>query len=1062
MAKNFYITAYLLTAFSIIQFNSASSQDISNFVINHITSENVVLEQGLSQNSIHDILQDSKGYMWFATWEGLNKYDGYKFTIYRVNFKEPEKGLSNSNISVLHEDKNGYLWIGTENGLDKFDRGKNSFVHYNYSLSDPFSISNDSILSIEEDKNGYLWIGTQNGLNKFNPETGKFKRYKSDPNNLSKLSDNVVNTLYYDNGILWIGTEIGLSKFNTKTETFKHYFHKTRDTTSISDNHIWDIAKDKAGYFWIATEYGLNKFDPVSENFSRYFHSTENYNSLSNNSVKTVFEDSYGVLWVGTFGGGLDMLDRDTDIFYHFRNIVNDPNSLTNDFIFDIYEDRAGVIWVGTQWKGVNKIDRSVNKYNHYKCISDDDNSLNTNLVWSIIEDRSGLVWIGTLDGGINILNRETGKYTYLRNDPTNENSLCSDKIKSIFEDRDGIFWIGTFDRGLTKYNVKEELFTHYRFNPANLNSLCGDRVNCIIQDKNGYIWISTDDGVSKLDPAAESFRTYRNNPFNSNSLIGNRVNEIYEDLNGYIWMCTYNGISMFNPKNNKFINFVHNPGNKNTISAKGIFSIYQDNSGIYWIATVGGGLDRYDGSTGKFTNYNELHGLSNNVVYNILEDSRGNLWLSTNYGISKFNKQEETFINIDANDGIQGHEFNYGAAFKNRLGQMFFGGMNGFNIFMPDLVRTNKNIPNIVITSFKIFEKELPDEYSDGDSIFLAYSENFFSFEYSALDYSIPSKNKYEYKLEGYDKEWIKTSADRRYAQYAMVEPGTYVFKVKGSNNDGIWNETPLTITVIVKPPWWQMWLFRIPAGTLILGVIWYLIYLRIRRLRKKHEIDTKMLEFEKQIFNVEQKALRLQMNPHFIFNSLNSIQSFVLVNDTDKAINYLAKFAQLMRLILANSREQYVSVAEELKSLSIYLEIEKLRFDDKFDFIINIDPAIDEEFVAIPPMIIQPYVENSILHGVMNKSSKGTIEVDLKLKDNAIYCTVTDNGIGRERARKLKEQSGLKQKSKGMLITKERLEILNRQNKEQFSIDVVDMKNSREMAIGTKVIIKIIYKEI
>jgi anti-sigma regulatory factor (Ser/Thr protein kinase) len=387
---------------------------------------------------------------------------------------------------------------------------------------------------------------------------------------------------------------------------------------------------------------------------------------------------------------------------------------------------------------------------------------------------------------------------------------------------------------------------------------------------------------------------------------------------------------------------------------------------------------------------------------------------------------------------------------------------MNGFNAFYPEQIMQNNFIPPIVITSFKKFNEVQKKEIRTNDTIFLSHDDNFFSFEFSSLDYSNPAKNKYAYRLEHFDKDWIYCDANRRFAEYTKVSPGTYIFRVKGTNSDGVWNEKGISVIIIISPPWWATWSFRIPFFIFLILSGWFIISSRFRRLRKKHEFEKKVLEIEKQLFDLEQKSLRLQMNPHFIFNSLNSIQSFIVNNDSDKATLYLAKFAQLMRLILSNSREPYVPLKDELKALQYYMDIENLRFDNKFTSRIVLDPNVDDDFIGIPPMIIQPYVENAILHGIIHLHGKGNILISLSIKNDLLVCIVEDDGVGRKKAMEFKEHSGLKHKSRGMLITKERLEILNKQLKGQVSVNVIDLFDESGKARGTRVEIYIPFQEI
>ncbi len=1036
-------------------------QKISNFKIEHIFSENVKLEKGLSQNSIHSILQDSYGYIWFGTWDGLNRFDGYNFNIYRKNIEHPEEGLSSSNITALFEDYSGFLWIGTGEGLNCLDR-KTKRIRQFKSGGSGNAIVNDNINCIAQDRDSCIWIGTSGGLNMYDPKRDTFYTFTSDPYDLRSLSDNEIRHIFYDrySHCLWIATPHGLNHFDIKDQKIRHYFFRKNIPGSISNNSIYHIIRGSDDLFWIATDVGLNSFDPETEIFRQYVHDPSNYNSINDNKVRCLCEDRFGLLWVGTESGGLNLLDKEKGIFYHFMHAVNDPNTISNNSIQSIYEDRSGIIWVGTRWRGVNMIDRKLNRFNHYSATTDS-RGLNNNLIWSIFEDSKGVIWMGTLGGGINLMQQSTGKFSFLTTSPEPGKGLASNNVSCINEDLEGNMWIGSFDRGLVKYDPDLDYYKYFRFDPSNVISISSDNINDICFDSYNNMWVATHNGLNLFNAEEESFTSFHHHTDDLYSISDNNVASVYEDMNGYLWVCTYGGLNLYDRTKKRFISFKSYFVSRTKMDVDVIFSLYQDKEMVYWIATQGAGLLKYDRKADSVKAYTEKDGLSNNVVYDILEDKKGNLWLSTNYGLSRFNKKTETFVNFDVNDGIQSHEFNLGAACLSSDGEMFFGGMKGFNRFYPDKIRTNPNIPPVAVTAFKIYNETQPRDYEDGDTIFLSYRDNFFSFEFSALDYTNPSKNQYEYMLEKVDKEWIRTNAERRYAEYTGLAPGNYIFIVKGSNNDGIWNEEGFSLTVIIKPPWWASNYFRIPFILLLAGIIWLFIYNRIRRIRKKHTLQKKMLDFEKQLFDIEQKALRLQMNPHFIFNSLNSIQSFVIANDTDKAISYLAKFAQLMRLIMANSRESYVPLKDEIRALTYYMEIERLRFNEKFDFNIKLDPGIDEDFIAIPPMIIQPYVENSILHGIVSKRGKGHILLEITRKDDTMYCIVEDDGIGREKAQEIRDNSGITRKSRGMMITRERLELLEKQNNKQFSVHVIDLTDEKGAACGTRVELVLQFKE-
>jgi len=690
--------------------------------------------------------------------------------------------------------------------------------------------------------------------------------------------------------------------------------------------------------------------------------------------------------------------------------------------------------------------------------VAENRNGLSSNFIWDFDEDSEGNIWIGTSDG-VNILNDSTGIFTHLTHQPGNNNSLADNEVRTLlYCPREKCFWLGLYGTGVDMYNIKTGNFNHYA--PiAGKNSISNSYVSDLLFDSDGFLWIATARGLNRFDPDSNLFKVYFNKPEEANSLCNDIVVSLFEDTKKNIWIGTNRGLSKYNKATHTFTNYFHNPSfglNNNTI-----FYITEDYAGKIWLGTSGGGLIKLNSETEEFKIYTTEKGLPNNIVYAILEDDERNLWMSTNLGLAKFYPIGEKFVTYDVKDGLQSYEFNLGSGYKDKNDRMYFGGMNGFNVFKPEEIKINPNVPVIVISAFRKFNEIQPFELFDGDTILLRHDDNFFSFEISALDFTNPSKNKYRYILENFDKDWINADVNKRIAEYKKVRPGTYTFRALGSNNDGVWNEEGINITVIISPPWYATWFFRILVAVVLISTLWLLIYRRIRNIRKKHEVDKKLLEIEKQKFDLEQKALRLQMNPHFIFNSLNSIQSYILNHDTRMAVTYLGKFSQLMRLILANSGNKYVPFKEELKALNYYLDLEKLRFDNKFEYSIHVDNSIDDEFIEIPPMIVQPYVENAIIHGILHKPSAGNIKIQFRIQNESLLCTITDDGVGREKSEQIRKEAGITRKSSGMYITKARLELLNTGRPDDYSVKVTDLKDERDQPCGTRVELNIHYLE-
>ena len=1047
--RKIWILVILICFFS----KSIFSQELEQITFNRITTENIKIEKGLSQNSVFCILQDQLGYLWFGTWDGLNKYDGYKFYVYNKS-----NGLSGQTINALYEDKKGIIWVGTDEGLNKFDRKKQKFTHYLHNENNPQSIVDNYITTITEDKNENLWIGTNHGLSEFDKKAESFQNYLNYPGDNRGIRSNVINKMCFDdNDFLWIATNYGLIKFDKENNRSTRFYHIPTDTGSISSNIILFVYNDNNDNIYVGTDKGLNRLNNSQQTFSNVNYCCED--SIKSNRITSIFEDNSGNLWVGTGENGIFIREKNKSWFTHHINKNSDIKSISSNMISCIYEDKTSTIWIGT-FNGVNKIDEDKGEFRVYRQLLQNSDNQSLNYIRSIIEDEQGVYWLATL-AGINIVNINTGENSLIQNNPDDNNSLAENNIRSIIKDRKSNYWIATDHSGLDKFDNTNNIFTHYTHGVLDTNCISDNKTTCLIEDYLGNIWVGTNDGLNRIDPRTGEITNYFNDPQDNESLSHNLIRCFFEDSDSNLWIGTDGGLNKFVSESNKFISYKNDSLNPLSISDDRIFSIYEDKFGVLWIGTVYGGLNNMDREKGEFKSYSKEKGLPHNLIYDILEDKNNNLWISTNWGLSKFNTFYEKFINYDVSDGLQGNEFNLGASLKSSDGYLLFGGTNGLTYFIPEKIKANLNKPSLVLTNFKIFNEEQGREVFNNDTIRLKYDDNFFSFEFSALNFSSPLKNMYKYKLENYDKNWVARDANTRFAEYTKVSPGTYYFKVKGSNNDGIWNEDELMITVIIKPPWWTTWFFRISFGTFMIILIWFLINRRFKHVKSKHEVEKKVLLFEKQLFDLEQKALRLQMNPHFIFNSLNSIQSFVIANDTKKAIFYLAKFSQLMRSILANSSESVIPLKEEIKALKYYLDIEKLRFEDMFDYQIKISKDIDDEFFEIPPMIIQPYVENAIIHGLLHSKKEGFINIDFSLYDNnSILCTINDNGIGREKSQQINEESGLKRKSRGMMITKQRLDIMNKGNDEKYSVKITDLKDSAGEALGTRIDLIINYK--
>jgi len=811
-------------------------------------------QDGLSQNSIFSILEDHKGFMWFGTQDGLNMYDGYHFTVFRPD-PDNENSISFNDVSVLIETRDGEIWIGTRGGgLNRYDRRTRKFYHYRYHKDNPDGISSDYLNSICEDEAGNLWIGTDDsGFDRLHRKDGTFEHFRKSLDGQEGISDDRIARLFLDSrGMIWIATySSGLHRFDPVKREFRHYLSAPASSQEIGMQTIRAIYEDHSGEMWLGTAAGLVLFDRDNGNFILYNHNPHNPNSLSSNLVHTIFEDHSGVLWVGTILG-LNRFDRRTEQFICYKAELSDGNSLSSNVISTVYEGRSGTLWVGTFGGGINKFDREGEKFKTYRSHPDHPGKL----IYAICKDRRGQLWLGTDTLGVLVFNRKDGVYTSFHQRADAPGPLKRGTVHAIFEDDQGDMWIGSSTAAVICYHPDKDTFDFYQYSPEKKEGFSRGNIMACLQDKAGQLWFATTVGLSCYHRDKDNFSHYHSFPeVTATTKIDdwdkNYTISLCQGREGHFWLATGSGLNAFDPKTCRFVSpAIPSPdqtGNNGKIT---VMSVYEDPEGRVWLGTFGQGLKRYDPGTRTYIHYNEKHGLPNNVVYSVLPDSQGNYWISTNGGLSCFNPRTNTFKNYNIKDGLQSNEFNIGSYFKSSDGEMFFGGVNGFNAFYPAYIRDNPHIPPVVITDFQVFNQSmaigcdqiLTHAISETEEIRLSYKQNVISFEFVALDYTIPEKNLYAYKLEGFDQEWVYTTAQKRFASYTNLDPGEYRFLVKGSNNDGVWNHEGASVNIIISPPMWRTWWFQILSVLVVVSLIGIWYQQRMRSLSQKMRLETEM----------------------------------------------------------------------------------------------------------------------------------------------------------------------------------------------------------------------------
>ncbi len=810
--------------------------------------ERLGIEGGLSQSAVNAIVQDSRGFMWFGTEDGLNRYDGAGFRIFKHDPDDPDS-LSYNHITALCRDRSGTVWVATNGGgLDRYDPNRERFIHFRHNPTDPNSLSSDFITAVIEDGDGNLWIGTNDGgLDKLDPSRRRLTRYRHSPADPTSLIHNSVRDILEDrSGTLWIATGGGgLDMFDRDMEVFVHRRHDPSDPASLIADSVATILEDRNGVLWVGTDSGLCALDRNRRRFTVYRPNPWDPSSLSADKVNALFEDSSGTLWIGT-SGGLDEFVPAGGRFLRHQRAFLDPNSLSDNDVSSIYEDRSKLLWVGTRL-GLNKLDKERKPFLHYRNIPGDPTSLDNNQVMMIQEDDSGAVWIGTYAGGLSRFNRARGTFIAYRHDPADPGSISNDLVMAYLRDRSGTSWVGTYG-GLNRFDPVFGRFRLFELGTGASRQSGRSPIYALLEDPQKRLWVGTRDGLFELAPDRRSLALHRNNPDDPASLSGNAIFALLLDAAGTLWAGTQNGLNRLDRTSGAWVRYLNDPGNPSSLSHNEVLSLFQDRAGVLWVCTAGG-LNRFGPAAGTFEHFREKDGLPNDTVYGIIEDDRGLLWMSTNRGLSRFDPRTRTFRNFDLRDGLQSNEFNSGALLLSRDGLMYFGGINGFNVFDPDRIRDNPYPPEVVLTDLLISNRSVPigprgsrpplltAAITETSEIRLSQRERVISFEFAALHYAAPEKNRYAYKMEGFDLEW-NLVGNRRYATYTALPSGSYVFRVKASNNDGVWNEKGVFLRIRIIPPFWGRREFRLLV--LLTALVLLLIIYRIRTFAIREQART------------------------------------------------------------------------------------------------------------------------------------------------------------------------------------------------------------------------------
>ncbi|HWM93970.1 MAG TPA: two-component regulator propeller domain-containing protein [Thermoanaerobaculia bacterium] len=806
------------------------------------------LEHGLQSSAVYCVLQSRDGFLWVGTENGLHRFDGHGFRVFRFDV------ATDSPVQALEQDRAGALWVGTYlGGLIRFDPVRETWTLFRHEPGDPGSLADDGVRTILEDRAGRIWIGTTGGLDRYDPSSGRFLHYRHDPGDPASLGDHRVEALLEDRaGRIWIATLGGLDVLDPATGRFRHYQHDPANPASLSLDAAVSLLESRSGSIWVGTRLGgLNRLDPATGRVERI-------RPPSDVTVRALHEDRRGRIWIGT-RAGLDVLDPATGRSRSFHADPEDPRRLSDDNIRTFHEDRTGLLWIGTTSGGLNRYDPWQHRFEPLRA------GLSDPFVWTVYEDPvSGGIWIGTGGAGLDLLDPATGRVRNFRHDERDPSSLSDDHVTSVLRDRRGALWVGTAEGVLNRMEPGSRGFLHEGSDPEDPD---GDAIVGLREDRSGALWLATwGSGLIRRDPDGR-FTHYRHDPKDGGSLPGDLLRGLDEDATGTLWIVTYDGgIAALGPDRQRFRRYLGNPSDTRSLSDHRTLALRASRGGGIWVGTQTGQLARLDPRTGSYTRFAWQDELSEVSVYDILEDGRGRLWLSSNLGLWRFDPRAGPAVRYGVRDGLPSEEFNAGAAFRSpRTGEMYFGGVQGLSRFHPERVPDRPAPPPVALTAFRKLDREVLLGGGRPPLVRLTHRDTFISFELAALDLREPERNRYAYRLEGQDESWVQAGA-RRFASYTNLRGGDYILKARAANGDGVWSPEAAVLRLHVTPPWWQTWWFRSLAALAVLGVcagspaLWYRGRLRRAAARRTLEIETKRRLFEAR----ERERLRLARELH------------------------------------------------------------------------------------------------------------------------------------------------------------------------------------------------------
>jgi len=1003
--------------------------------------ENLDLEAGLSQSAVASIFQDKRGFMWFATQDGLNRYDGYTFVHYRKEDGN-DKSLTNSYIRSISADSKGDMWLVTKFGLNRYNVDYDNFTRYVNRAAPYFELANE-FNTIEAATDGGLWLGSEYGLAKFDPQTGQFENFFLSENK-NNNTNKILSLHETDSDTLWVGTRRGFFIFSKKNKQFFPFKMKEKlPLNSLGIKHI-HIDCDE---IWLGTTRGLfqiKKFGKSTQQVFYFLHKQKDKQSLPANNITSLLKTGSGRFFLGSDGGGLsEIFSTDSMVYFlNYQEDKNRKNTLPDPQVQVIYESSDKILWIGTEVGGVSKLIFSdfIRSIQH---LLKKANSSYENVIRCFAEDKTGAIWIGTNSSGLIRYNPDNQEFKQYKKIPYSDNSISSNSVRDLLIDNKGRIWIATTDAGISVFDPEHEKF--YNITPRDKARSSSTRLFFdVFKDNKGEIWIGAyAAGLFHLTgdfPNDYQVENYMPAPNNANSLIDRSIFAIFEDSYGDFWFGSYSaGISRLKKEHvsrKLFTNYSKLHNKAANFTASFVLSIFEDSKRRLWLGTYDDGLFLFNREKNTFSSYKTQNGLPNNTIYGILEDDKGFLWLSTNYGISRFDTENQTFINFTTTDGLQSNEFNGKAFMKTKNGELYFGGVKGFDIIKPEKFGLLTKLPQVVITRFLRANKSvkigknslLKKSITETKELIISYKDNIIKFEFSALSYEHPKKNKYAYRLENFNQEWQYTGSENRSATYTNLDPGTYFFHVKASNSEGVWNEKPTTLKLIVHPPFWRTYAFYVTAALSTLLLVVLLIAWREKQLKsdnlklesvvkkRTYKISIQKQSIEKQRDELQRlnstKDKFFSIIAHDLRNPFNSLLGFsdLLLSEyaklsEEEKLSYLNIIKEsayqtfnLLENLLQWSRTQTKSIQfspQQLELQEIVNEVFKLLSDSakkKSNQLILGETKIE---LWADKNMLQTILRNLISNAI-KFTTAGTIRVSASKKSGQVEIAVTDTGVG------------------------------------------------------------------